>query len=216
MSKVLLVTSSPRGAVSHSTQIARRLVDQLTSDDLKPTVVVRDLFKEPLPHIGEDFVTALGTPPEQRTAAQKIAIARSDELIGEIFAADVIVIASGMVNFGVPSTLKTYIDYVLRAGATFRYTANGPEGLVKGKRAFIVHASGGIYSHGPAQAINFQDTYLKHVLGFIGVTDVEVISIEGIARGPEAAQTALAAAADRVSSVRPRPASAGLAPRAEH
>jgi FMN-dependent NADH-azoreductase len=216
MSKVLLVTSSPRGAVSHSTQIARRLVDQLTSDDPKPTVVVRDLFKEPLPHIGEDFVSALGTPADQRTAAQKIAIARSDELIGEIFAADVIVIASGMVNFGVPSTLKTYIDYVLRAGATFRYTANGPEGLVKGKRAFIVHASGGIYSQGPAQAINFQDTYLKHVLGFIGVTDIEVISIEGIARGPETAQKAVTAAAQQVSNVRPRPASAGLAPRAEH
>jgi FMN-dependent NADH-azoreductase len=205
MSNVLLVTSSPRGAASHSTQIARSLVDQLTSGDPKPTVVVRDLFKDPLPHIGEDFVTALGTPPEQRTPAQKAAIARSDELVAELFAADVIVIASGMVNFGVPSTLKTYVDHVLRGGSTFRYTANGPEGLLKGKKAFIVHASGGIYSQGPAQAANFQDTYLKHVLGFIGVTDVELISIEGIAYGPEAAEKAVTAAAQRVASVGPCP-----------
>ena len=208
MSKVLLVTSSPRGDASHSTQIARSLVDQLTSGDAQSTVVVRDLFKDPLPHIGEGFVTGRDTPPEQRTAAQKIAIARSEELIGELFAADVVVIASGMVNFGIPSTLKTYIDHVVRAGITFRYTANGPEGLLKGKKAFLVHASGGIYSQGPAQAANFQDTYLKHVLGFIGITDVELITIEGIAYGPEAAQKAVAAASQRVSSVRPCPASA--------
>jgi FMN-dependent NADH-azoreductase len=206
MTQVLLVTSSPRGAASHSTRIARSLVAQLASGGAKSTVVVRDLFKNPLPHIGEDFVSALGTPPEQLTPAQKAAIARSDELIAELFAADVIVIASGMVNFGVPSTLKTYIDYVLRGGSTFRYTANGPEGLVKGKKAFIVHASGGIYSQGPAQAANFQDTYLKHVLAFIGITDVETISIEGIAYGPEAAEKAVTAAADKVSNVRPCPA----------
>ena len=203
MSKVLLVTSSPRGAASHSTQIARSLVDQLTSGDPKSTVVVRDLFKDPLPHIGEHFVTALATPAEQRTTDQKIAIALSDELISEIFAADVIVIATGMVNFGIPSTLKTYIDHVLRGGVTFRYTEKGPEGLVKGKKAYLVHASGGVYSQGPAQAANFQDNYLKHVLGFIGITDVESIGMEGIAYGPEAAQKAVAAAAQRVQSVRP-------------
>jgi FMN-dependent NADH-azoreductase len=208
MSQVLLVTSSPRGDASHSTQIARRLVDRLASGDPKSTVVVRDLFKDPLPHIGEDFVIGRDTPPEKRTAAQKIVIARSEELIGELFAADIIVIASGMVNFGVPSTLKTYIDHVVRAGITFRYTANGPEGLLKGKKAFLVHASGGIYSQGPAQAANFQDTYLKHVLGFIGITDVELITIEGVAYGPEAAQKAVAAATQRVSSVRVSSASA--------
>jgi FMN-dependent NADH-azoreductase len=204
MTQILLVTSSPRGNASHSTQIARRLVDQLTSADPQSKIVVRDLFKEPLPHIGEHFVTALAVPPEQRTTDQKIAIARSDELIAELFAADIIVIASGMVNFGIPSTLKTYIDHVLRGGSTFRYTANGPEGLVKGKKAFLVQASGGVYSEGPAQAMNFQTNYLKHVLGFIGITDVESISMEGIAHGPEAAQKAVAAATQRVSSVRPR------------
>src|SRR6185437_360247 len=177
MSQVLLVTSSPRGAASHSSRIARDLAHQLASGDLRSSVVARDLFKEPLPHIGEDFVTALSTPVEQRTPTQKVAIALSDQLIGELFAADVIVIASSMINFGVSSTLKTYIDYVLRSGATFRYTEKGPEGLVKGKKAYIVQASGGVYSAGPAKAVDFQDTYLRHVLGFIGITDVETIHI---------------------------------------
>src|SRR5580698_3974028 len=131
MSKVLLVTSSPRGKASHSSRIARSLADQLAGSDSNSTVVVRDLAKEPLPHIGEDFVTALGTPAEQRTVTQKTAIALSDQLIAELFAADVIVIASSMINFGVSSTLKTYIDYVLRSGSTFRYTQKGPEGLVR-------------------------------------------------------------------------------------
>jgi FMN-dependent NADH-azoreductase len=203
MSKILLVTSSPRGAASHSSRLGRSLAKQLASGDPRSAVVVRDLTKEPVAHIGEDFVTALGTPPEQRTPAQSQAVALSDRLIAELFDADVIVIASAMINFGVSSTLKAYIDYVLRAGATFRYTANGPEGLVKGKKAFIVRASGGIYSEGPAKAANFQDTYLKHVLGFIGITDVEVIHIEGVAFGPEATEKALTAAASHISTVPP-------------
>jgi FMN-dependent NADH-azoreductase len=203
MSKVLLVTSSPRGTASHSSRLGRTLADQLASGDRRSSVTVRDLSKEPLPHIGEDFVTALGTPAEQRTPAQSAAIALSDHLIAELFAADVIVIASGMINFGVSSTLKTWIDYVLRASVTFRYTPNGPEGLVKGKKAYIVRASGGVYSEGPAQAANFQDTYLRHILGFIGVTDVETIHIEGLAFGPEVAEKALTSAAGRVSAVRP-------------
>lgn len=208
MSKVLLVTSSPRGAASHSSKIARTLADQLASGDPRSAIVTRDLFREPLPHIGEDFVTALGTPPEKRTPAQSAAVALSDQIIAEVFAADVIVIASSMINFGIASTLKTYIDHLLRAGSTFRYTEKGPEGLVKGKKAYIVQASGGIYSEGPLQPFNFQDTYLKRVLGFIGITDVEVISIEGVAFGPEAVEKALKAAAGRVSSVRPHVAAA--------
>ncbi|HVW68558.1 MAG TPA: FMN-dependent NADH-azoreductase [Steroidobacteraceae bacterium] len=203
MSKVLLVTSSPRGAASHSSKIARTLADQLASADPRSTLVSRDLFREPLPHIGEDFVSALGTAAEKRTPAQSAAVALSDRIIAEVFAADVIVIASAMINFGISSTLKTYIDHLLRAGSTFRYTEKGPEGLVKGKKAYIVQASGGVYSEGPMQSFNFQDTYLKRVLSFIGITDVEVISIEGVAFGPEATEKALQAAAGRVSSVRP-------------
>jgi FMN-dependent NADH-azoreductase len=209
MSQVLLVTSSPRGAASHSSKIAGKLADQLASGDPQSTVVVRDLFRDPLPHIGEDFVTALGTPAESRTPGQRAAVALSDRLIAELFAADVIVIASAMINFGVSSTLKTYIDNLLRAGATFRYSAAGPEGLVKGKKAYIVQASGGVYSQGPMQPFDFQDSYLRHVLGFIGIADVEVIRMEGIAFGPEAAEKAVSAATGRVSTVRPHALAAG-------
>jgi FMN-dependent NADH-azoreductase len=203
MSKVLLVTSSPRGDASHSTKIALSLAEQLASGDAQSTLVVRDLSRQPLPHIGEDFVTALGTPAEKRTAAQAAAVALSDQLIAELFAADVVVIASAMINFGVSSTLKTYIDNLMRAGATFSYSEAGPEGLVKGKKAYIVRASGGVYSHGPMQSFNFQDTYLTKIFGFIGITDVEIISIEGVAFGPEATEKTLVAAAGRVSAVRP-------------
>jgi FMN-dependent NADH-azoreductase len=203
MSQVLLVTSSPRGAASHSTRIARALADRLASGDPRSSVVVRDLFKEPPPHIGEDFVIARGIPQEQRTPEQNKALALSDQLVAELFAADALVIASSMINFGVSSTLKAYIDHVVRPGVTFRYNANGPEGLVKGKKAYIVRASGGVYSDGPMKVANFQDTYLKQILGFIGITDVEVIHIEGVAFGPEATEKALSAAASTVSAIRP-------------
>jgi FMN-dependent NADH-azoreductase len=210
MSKVLLVTSSPRGEASHSSRVARTVADQLAAGDPKSTVTVRDLFKQPLPHIGEHFVNALFAPPEDHTPAQGAAVALSDRLIAELLAADVIVIASAMINFGISSTLKTYIDYILRKGVTFRYTENGPEGLVKGKKAYIVRASGGVYSEGDHKTLNFQDPYLKLVLGFIGITDIETIHIEGIAHGPEATDKALAAAAERVATIRPHQA-AGMA-----
>jgi FMN-dependent NADH-azoreductase len=204
MSQVLLVTSSPRGAASHSTRIAQSLADKLVAGDPDAEIITRDLSKETLPHIGEDFVAGLFAPSDRLTAAQSAAIALSDRLIAEWFAADVIVLASSMINFGVSSTLKTYIDYLVRKGVTFSYTEKGPEGLVKGKKAFIVQASGGIYSEGPMKAIDFQEPYLKHILGFIGITDVEIIHIEGVAMGAEATEKALTAAAAKVSAIRPR------------
>lgn len=106
-----------------------------------------------------------------------------------------------MINFDIPSSLKAYVDYVVRHGVTFRYGEKGPEGLVKGKKAYIVVARGGIYTQGPMQAYNFQDTYLKTALGFIGITDVEVIAVEGIAFGPELAEKALSTALARVEAI---------------
>jgi FMN-dependent NADH-azoreductase len=204
MSKVLLVISSPRGDASHSSSIGRTLAAKLASGDPKSTVVVRDLFREPLPHIGEDFVNGRATP--LNTPGQSAAVALSDRLIAELFAADVIVIASSMINFGISSTLKTYIDYIARPGATFTYSAAGPEGLLKGKKLYIVRASGGVYTEGAMKALNFQDPYLKAVFGFLGVTDIEVIHIEGIAFGPEAVEKALSAAKTHVATVRPHTA----------
>jgi FMN-dependent NADH-azoreductase len=199
MSQILLITSSPR-ADSHSTRVARELAEKLGS---RPgtRVTVRDLRRQPLPHIDDSFAVARNTPPDHLTSAQKSALSLSDQLVAELFAADTIIIGAGMINFGIPSSLKAYIDYVVRPGVTFRYGEKGPEGLVKGKKAYLVVARGGVYTEGPMQAFNFQDTYLKAILGFIGITDVEVIAVEGIAFGPEVAEKAVNTALARSDAI---------------
>lgn len=186
MSNILLVTSSPNGANSNSTKVAQTLVETLKAREPGATVTRRDLVSAPLPHIDAGFLTG-----------QPDAAARIDVAVKELFAADTVVIASAMINFSLPSTLKSWIDHIVRAGVTFQYGANGAEGLVKGKKAYIVVARGGVYSDGPMRAYDFQVPYLKAVLGFIGITDVEVIAVEGVAFGPEAAAKALDSALAR-------------------
>jgi FMN-dependent NADH-azoreductase len=200
MSNILLITSSPRQE-SYSTQVARTLADGLAAAEPGSTVTVRDLTHEPLPHIDDSFAQARNTPAEQLTEQQRAALELSDKLLAELFAADSIVIAAGMINFGIPSSLKAWIDYIVRPGVTFRYGAQGPEGLVQGKKVYLVVARGGIYSEGPMQAANFQDTYLRTALGFIGLTDVEVIAIEGVGMGPDKASQALSSAMDRAAAL---------------
>jgi FMN-dependent NADH-azoreductase len=200
MSRILLITSSPRGAASYSSRVARTLADKLAAGDGRAVITVRDLAREPLPHIDESFAVARNTPPERLSVAQRAALERSDALVRELQAADVVIIAAAMINFGIPSTLKAWIDHVLRPGVTFRYGENGPEGLVRGKKVYLVLARGGVYA-GPMQALNFQDTYLKAALGFIGLTDVEVLAVEGVALGAEAAASALGAALEKISAI---------------
>jgi len=199
MSHVLLITSSPR-LDSHSTRVARKLAEKLASRG-DSSLTVRDLAGQPLPHIDDSFAVARNTPPQLLTSAQKSALTMSDELLAELLAADTLVVAAGMINFGIPSSLKAYVDHVVRPGVTFRYGEKGPEGLVRGKKAYIVVARGGVYSQGPMQAFNFQDTYLKVALGFIGITDVEVIAVEGIAFGPEVAAKAVSSALRQVEAI---------------
>jgi FMN-dependent NADH-azoreductase len=200
MSQVLLITSSPR-IESYSTRVARSLADQIASREPNSTVAVRDLTREPLPHIDDSFATGRALPADKLTPAQKDVLALSDKLLKELFAADTIIIAAGMINFGIPSNLKAYIDYIARPGVAFRYTDKGPEGLIKGKKVYLVLARGGVYSEGPMQQLNFQDTYLRAVLSLVGVTDIEVITIEGVAFGPDAADRAVSAALARVSAL---------------
>jgi FMN-dependent NADH-azoreductase len=188
---ILYVTSSPRGSASYSNRVAASVLDELTVRNPGSTITVRDLAREPLPHIGDDFVAATRGSNSPQTDAQRALLARSDELVDELFAADVIVIAAPMINFTIPSNLKAWIDYVARAGRTFRYSEKGPEGLVKGKQVILVAARGGVYSNGPGGALDFQLPYLKSVLGFLGMTDVEVLEVEGTAYGPEAAEKAV-------------------------
>jgi FMN-dependent NADH-azoreductase len=203
MYQILLVTSSPRGPMSYSTKVARSLAEELAAGHPDARIVVRDLASDPLPHIGVDFVSAIAVPAESRTVTQRAALALSDEVIAEVFAADIVVIASAMINFGLSSTLKTWFDYLYRAGRTFKYSEKGAEGLVTGKKAYIVEARGGIYTESPMKAADFQEPYLKQLLGFIGITDVETLTVEGVAFGPEVAEKAFAAALAKVSTLSP-------------
>jgi len=205
MNHILLITSSPRSA-SYSTRIARSLAEQLASIESDASITVRDLAREPLPHIDDSFAAARDVPPENQTPAQKETLALSDKLLKELFAADTIIIAAGMINFGIPSTLKAYIDHIARPRVTFRYSEKGPEGLVKGKKVYLVVARGGVYGHGPMQAFNFQDTYLRTVLSFIGLNDIEVITVEGVGLGAEPAQRAIGKAMAQVSAIVQLPA----------
>jgi FMN-dependent NADH-azoreductase len=200
MSKILLITSSPRSA-SYSTKVARALAEKLVSVEPNASLTVRDLARDPLPHIDDSFAAARDVPPENLTPAQKETLALSDKLLQELFAADTIIIAAAMFNFGIPSNLKAYIDHIARPRVAFRYSEKGPEGLVKGKKVYLVVARGGMYSEGPMQQFNFQDTYLRAVLGFIGLTDIELITVEGVAFGPEAANRAVSNAMTKVSAI---------------
>ena len=138
---------------------------------------------------------------QARTAEEVAAVKTSDELVNELFAADTIVISTGLINFNIYSSLKTWIDNVARAGLTFKYTESGPVGLLTGKKVYVVLTSGGVYSQGPAAPLNHAVPYLKSVLGFLGITDIETIYVEGLAFGPEAAEKAIDAAKTRVQEI---------------
>ena len=194
---ILYVTSSPRGSASYSNRVGQNVLDELLTRSPGATVTVRDLARNPLPHIGDDFVAATRSPNGPQTDEQRALLAQSDALVDELFAAEVIVIAAPMINFTIPTNLKAWIDFVARAGRTFRYSEKGPQGLVTGKQVIVVAARGGIYS-GAGNALDFQVPYLKGVLGFIGLTDVEVLEVEGTAYGPEAAEKAVAAASAKL------------------
>lgn len=200
MKNILLVLSSPRGKDSYSQQVAMRMVDDLVRQT-QAAVKVRDLAKAPLPHVGEEFVSGIHTPAELRNERQAQAVAASDRLVDELLAADLVVVAAPMYNFGLPSTLKAWVDHVARAGRTFSYTEKGPVGLVKDKKVILVVSRGGIYSEGPMKALDFQESYLRSVLGFLGMTDVEVVRVEGVGLGEEAVRRAIASAQAQAKSI---------------
>jgi FMN-dependent NADH-azoreductase len=194
MKNILLVSSSPNGWKSYSHQFASHIVDDLKARHPGAKVVVRDVAKEPLPHVDAAFITGRALPPEKRSPAEAKALALSDILLAELEAADIVVFAVPMYNFGVPSSLKAWIDHVLRPGRAFSYSEKGPEGLLKGKKAVVVVSRGGIYSEGPAQQLDFQESYLRAVLGFIGITNVHVVRVEGVGMGEQALKNAMASA----------------------
>jgi FMN-dependent NADH-azoreductase len=190
--KVLVVTSSVSGEASVSNQLVRRAVDALRRNDPEVQVATRDLGEDPLPHLDSEAVAAIRGEPAN--AVQKAARARSDAVVAEVQSADTLVIGAPMYNFGIPSTLKAWFDHLLRAGITFRYTESGPLGLLKGKRAIVVLARGGLYSEGPAQVLDAQEPHLRALLNFIGIEDVTFVRAEKLAMGGEARAQGLAAA----------------------
>lgn len=200
MSSILLVTSSPRED-SLSTKVATELVDKLTAKKPGATVAHRDLGKNPIAHLDTVTTSAIRKQAADRNSEEAAAAAESDELVAELLASDTVVIATGLINFNIYSTLKSWIDNIARAGMTFRYTAEGPEGLATGKKVYIVLSAAGIYSEGPAAGMNHAVPYLKTVLAFMGMTDVEVIYVEGTAFGPEAFEKALEDADARTSEL---------------
>lgn len=200
MRNILLVYSSIFGAQSQSLALAREFLTRFPA----ASVVERTLTPESIPHLTAETMAAMATPEAQRTERQNEVVALSDTLIAEVEAADTIVLAVPMYNFSIPSTLKAWIDHVARAGRTFRYTAAGPEGLLKGKKVFVVTARGGVYSDGPTAAFDFQEPYLRTVLGFLGLNDVTFVHLEGLKISPEAAASGLARARAKIETLIPQ------------
>lgn len=195
--KILQVNSSARSN-GHSIRLADELVARLQASNPGAERVLRDLTRNPHPMLDETTLGALFTPAEQRTPEQAAAVARNDALIAELQSADVVVLGAPMYNFGVSAQLKNWLDAIARAGTTFRYTANGPEGLVKNKKVYVVTTRGGIYRDQPSDS---QVPYLRTMLGFLGMTDVEFIYAEGLNMGPDAEKNGLAAAQAQIESV---------------
>ncbi len=199
---ILQINSSARrlqdGQGSVSTLLANEVVQGLVGRNPGAQTVVHDLSAQPLPPMDEATLGALFTPADQRTDAQKARVAVSDQLIAELMAADVIVLAAPMINFGVSSQLKNWIDGVARAGVTFRYGANGPEGMVQGKKVIVVSSRGGVHRGQPTDNVV---PYLKVTLGFLGMTDVDFVYAEGLNMGPDAAAQGLASARAEIAAL---------------
>jgi len=179
--KILHIISSPRGEASFSIKLANEIIERLIVRHPESSVRTHDLTAVRFPHLEEAHLSAFMTEPEKRTANQVEASKHSDEAIAELLDADIIVIGVPMYNFGIHSTLKAWLDHVMRAGITFSYSENGPEGLIKNKKAYLAISSGGVYSDGPMKPYDFTAPYLTQVLNFIGITDITTYRVEGLA-----------------------------------
>lgn len=192
MSRTILhIDASARYEGSVTRQLSARIAEKLAGE-----VITRDL-NQSVPQIDEAWVGANFTPSDARTDEQHETLALSDTLIAELQAADVLVLGVPVYNFGVPAALKAWIDQIARAGVTFRYTENGPEGLMKGKRAIIALSTGGTPV---GSEIDFASGYLRHILGFIGITDVEIIAADRVLADADAAISAANAKVDALAA----------------
>jgi FMN-dependent NADH-azoreductase len=192
MSTLLHINSSVRSSGSASRQLTAEFIQKWQAAHPAYQIVERDLAAEPVPHVTEQTIGAYFTPAEKRSAEQGEAVKLSDQLVAELMAADVIVLGAPMYNFSVSSALKAWIDHIARAGVTFKYTETGPVGLLGGKKVIVFTSRGGVYSEGPAKSMDFHETYLRAVLGFVGLSDVTFVHTEGLSMGEETATSAFA------------------------
>jgi FMN-dependent NADH-azoreductase len=190
MNNILLVTSSPRGPESLSARFATEIADGIKARS-GGSLTTRDLAANTPPHISQAYIHGRVTPPDARTTEQAAAVDTAQELVDELKAADVIVLGSGMINFGLPSQLKAWFDHITWPGVTFSYDETGPKGLLTDKKVYLVTAAGGVFSEGAYAPFDFQTNYALHLLGFIGLTDVEVVRVEGTVFGADAAKAAI-------------------------
>jgi FMN-dependent NADH-azoreductase len=197
--KLLQVDSSARVS-SVSRTLTARFAAEWKKENPDGQVLKRDLTTTPVPLITDQYMQAVHTDPAKLTPAGKELLALSDALIDELFAADVVVIGVPMYNFSIPWPLKAWIDQVVRVGKTFTYGANGRTGLFTGKKIVIITSRAGAYPAGTPQAgADFQEPYLRHILGFIGATDITFIHAENQRPGGELAEPSRAAALEQIS-----------------
>jgi FMN-dependent NADH-azoreductase len=201
MTTLLHINSSVRNEGSISRQLTAEFIQKWHAAHPGDKVIERDLAASPIPHLNEETMGAFFTPADSRSPVQAEAVRLSDQLVSEVQQADVIVIGAPMYNFSVSSGLKAWIDHVARAGVTFKYTSEGPVGLLQNKKVYVVTSRGGVYSQGAGKAMDFHETYLRGVLGFIGLTDITFIHTEGLARGEQAVQEAVCQSRDAIDAI---------------
>jgi FMN-dependent NADH-azoreductase len=201
MNTLLQINTSLFSDAGQSSRLANDFVAEWRARQPRGEVVVRDLSRDPVPHLTAERFRAFTEKPERRTLAQQAVVRESDALIDELRRAETLVIGLPMYNFGVPSTLKAYFDHIARAGVTFRYTANGPEGLLKGKKAYVFAARGGLYAGTP---LDTQTAYVRDFLRFLGIADIEFVYAEGLAMGDAPRTQALASAGERLRTLAER------------
>ena len=197
MQTILQLNTSLSGAAGQSSQLAGAFATALGQAS-GARVTVRDLAMQTVPHLTLERFQAFGTPVTERTLEQQRFVAESDALVDELRRADTIVLGLPMYNFGVPSTLKAYFDHVARSGVTFRYTPEGPVGLLTGKKVYVFATRGGRHAGTPG---DLQTAYVRQFLGFIGLRDVEFIHVEGLALGAEQRDAALGGALERIGQL---------------
>lgn len=197
MKTILQLNTSIFSNVGESTRLSNEFVETFRNSHPDVKVITRNLSENPVPHLTAEEFQAFLSKPKDRTAQQQAAIEYSDNLINEIREANIILLGLPMYNFGVPSTLKSYFDHIARAGVTFRYTENGPVGLIENKKVYAFATRGGLYVGTP---LDTQTNYVKDFLKFIGIQDVEFVYAEGLAMGVENKETAISKAKAAIHS----------------